>query len=104
MTIALVHVTFADAEDAERVASQLVDERLAAGVTLVPCASIFRSADAVETAHEISATFKTLPARAAALARRIAELHGDDLPVIESWPVAAPDAVVQWVTEATSLD
>ena len=102
MTIALVHVTFAEAEEAERVAQQLIEERLAACVNLVPCASIFRHEDEIQTAHEISATFKTLPNRAAALARRIGELHSYDLPAIESWPVAAPDNVVQWVSEATT--
>jgi periplasmic divalent cation tolerance protein len=104
MTIALVHVTFAEAEEAERVAQQLIEERLAACVTLVPCASIFRFEDEVQTAHEISATFKTLPNRAAALARRIGELHSYDLPAIESWPVAAPDNVVEWVREATTAE
>ena len=102
MTIALVHVTFAEAEEAERVARQVIEERLAACVNLVPCASIFRFEDEIETAHEISATFKTLPSRAAALARRIGELHSYDLSAVESWPVAAPDSVVQWVGEATT--
>ena len=102
MTIALVRVTFAAAEDAERVSRQVIEERLAACVNLIPCASIFRFEDEVQTAHEIAATFKTLPNRAAALARRIGELHDYDLPAVESWPVAAPDDVVQWVAGATA--
>jgi periplasmic divalent cation tolerance protein len=105
MTIALVHVSFGTAEEAERVGRLVVEERLAACVNLVPCASIYRWEDEVETAQEIGATFKTMPQRAAALARRITELHSYALPAIESWPAAAPDSVVEWIAAAvTPLD
>ncbi len=100
--VALLYATFPDRDDAERVARAVVDERLAACVNiLAPCISIYRWQGAVERGEEVPALFKTSEARAAALAARIAELHRYDLPVIERWPVAASDAVRDWIAAET---
>lgn len=100
--IALLHVTFATAEEAERTSRQMVEERLAACVNLLgPCNSIYRWQDLVETATEYRALFKTTPELARELADRIAALHSYDLPAIEIWPAAAGDAVARWVDEST---
>ena len=100
--IALLHVTFATAEEAERIGRRIIEERLAACVNLPgPCSSIYRWHGQVETATEHRALFKTTPELARELADRIAALHSYDLPAIEIWPAAAGDAVAQWVDEAT---
>jgi periplasmic divalent cation tolerance protein len=100
--IALLHVTFADAAEAERIGRAMVEARLAACVNLLgPCNSIYRWQDKVETATEHRALFKTTPQLARELADRIAALHSYDLPAVEIWPVAAGDAVAAWVDEAT---
>ncbi|WP_343519312.1 divalent-cation tolerance protein CutA [Sphingomonas sp.] len=100
--IALLHVTFATAEEAERIGRLMVEERLAACVNLLgPCSSIYRWQDKVETATEHRALFKTTSELARELADRIAALHSYDLPAIEIWPAAAGDAVARWVDEAT---
>lgn len=100
--LALVHVTFADAAEAERIGRMMVDERLAACVNLLgACRSIYRWDGAVETADEYRALFKTTPELARRLADRIVALHGYDLPVVDIWPAAAGDAVVAWVRDST---
>lgn len=100
--IALLHVTFATAEEAERIGRAMVEERLAACVNLLgPCSSIYRWQDRVEAATEYRALFKTTPELARELAHRIAALHSYELPAIEIWPAAAGDTVAQWVDDAT---
>lgn len=100
--IALVHATFADAAEAERIGSDMVDRRLAACVNLLgPCTSIYRWQGAVERGDEYRALFKTTPELARELADAIAAAHSYDLPVIEIWPVAAGDAVIDWVRAET---
>lgn len=102
--IALLHVTFADAAEAERIGRTVVEEGLAACVNLLgPCRSIYRWQGTVETATEERALFKTTLARADQLAMRIAELHSYDLPVIEHWPAATSTAVVDWVAGAARM-
>ncbi len=100
--IALVHATFGDADEAERIGRTMVEERLAACVNLLgPCTSVYRWQGEVAQAEEHRALFKTTPELARELADRIAALHGYDLPVIEIWPTAAGDAVAEWVREET---
>jgi periplasmic divalent cation tolerance protein len=100
--IALLHVTFADAAEAERIGRAMVEERLAACVNLLgPCSSIYRWRDKVETATEHRALFKTTPELARELADRIAALHSYELPAIEIWPVAGGDAIAAWVDDST---
>lgn len=100
--IALVHATFADAAEAEKVGRRMVEEKLAACVNLLgPCTSIYRWRGEVETAAEYRALFKTTPQLARELADRIAALHSYDLPVIEIWPAAAGDAVAGWIDDST---
>lgn len=100
--IALVHATFADAAEAERIGRMMIEERLAACVNLLgECRSIYRWAGEVETASEHRALFKTTPELARRLAERVAELHSYDLPAVEIWPAAAGEAVINWVRDST---
>ncbi|WP_066656285.1 MULTISPECIES: divalent-cation tolerance protein CutA [unclassified Sphingomonas] len=100
--IALVHATFADAAEAERIGAAMVAARLAACVNLLgPCTSIYRWQGAVERGEEHRALFKTTPELARELADAIAARHSYDLPVIEIWPAAAGDAVIDWVRAET---
>lgn len=100
--IALLHVTFGTAEEAERIGRLMVEERLAACVNLLgACTSIYRWHGLIETATEHRALFKTTPQLARELADRIAALHSYDLPAIEMWPAAAGDAVAAWVGDST---
>lgn len=100
--IALVHATFADAAEAERIGAAMVEAHLAACVNLLgPCTSIYRWQGAIERGAEYRALFKTTPVLARALADAIAAQHSYDLPVIELWPVAAGDAVLAWVRAET---
>lgn len=100
--IALVHATFSDRAEAERIASDMVAERLAACANiLAPCVSIYRWQGEVERAEEVPVLFKTTPELVAPLRARIAALHSYAMPVIEAWPVAAGSAVFKWVHDAT---
>lgn len=100
--IALVHANFADAAEAERIGAAMVEAHLAACVNLLgPCTSIYRWQGAVERGEEHGALFKTTPELARELADAIAAQHSYDLPVIEIWPAAAGDAVIDWVRTVT---
>jgi periplasmic divalent cation tolerance protein len=88
MSVVSVYCVFADADEAERIGRQMVEERLAACVNiLAPCRSIYRWQGAVETAEEVPAIFKTSADRADALITRVAALHSYDVPAIAVWPI-----------------
>jgi periplasmic divalent cation tolerance protein len=104
--IVTVYATFASAEEAERVARLVVEERLAACANiLAPCRSIYRWQGAIEEAEEVPALFKTAAARAEALIARIAELHSYDVPAAVVWPIARSlDSYRGWVMENVNFE
>ena len=88
MTVVSVYAIFANADEAERIGRQMVDERLAACVNILsPCRSIYRWQGAIESAEEVPAILKTTLAQADALIDRIAALHSYDVPCIAVWPI-----------------
>lgn len=97
--IVSVYATFADPDEAERIARALVDERLAACANILgPCRSIYRWRGKAEQADEVAALFKARADKAAALLERIAALHSYEVPAAVVWPViAALPAYAEWV-------
>ncbi len=88
MTVVSVYAIFANAEEAERIGRQVVEERLAACINILgPCHSIYRWRGAIETADEVPAILKTTSAQADGLVARIAALHSYDVPCVTVWPI-----------------
>lgn len=99
--IVSVYATFGSDEEARRIGSQMVEERLAACVNILgPCHSIYRWQGEVEEASEIAAIFKTSQEQAQPLVARIGELHSYNLPAAVVWPIAhAGQDYLNWVAE-----
>lgn len=95
--------TCPDEGTARRIASRLVDERLAACVNIVPeVTSIYRWQGAVETASECLLIIKTRGERLAELERRLGELHPYDVPELVTVAVEGGSAAyLQWLVEET---
>jgi periplasmic divalent cation tolerance protein len=91
-------------EEAERIATALVEERLAACVNLVaPITSIYRWQGAVERAAEVLLVIKTRRARAAQLVARLRELHSYDVPEAIVLPITAgARPYLEWLGAETS--
>jgi periplasmic divalent cation tolerance protein len=102
--IVTVYATFADTDEAARIARTLVEERLAACANILgPCRSIYRWEGKVEDAVEVAALFKTGAELADVLIARLAELHSYDVPAAVVWPIAnALPAYADWVLAETS--
>lgn len=99
-----VLMTAPDLDVAERLATTLVEARLAACANLVPgVTSIYRWEGAVERAQEVLLVLKTTTPRLAELMRRAAELHPYDVPEVLALPVEAGHAAyIRWVADETS--
>jgi periplasmic divalent cation tolerance protein len=102
MSVASIYAVFADAEEAERIGRQVIEERLAACINILPpMRSIYRWQGRIETADEVAAIFKTDTGQVDALITRIAALHSYDVPCIVSWPVnKLLAAYADWVEDS----
>jgi periplasmic divalent cation tolerance protein len=88
MSVVSVYAVFANAEEAERIGRQMVEERHAACVNILgPCRSIYRWQGEVQTSEEVAAIFKTSDTEADTLMTRIAGLHSYDVPAIAVWSI-----------------
>ena len=88
MSVVSVYAVFADADEAERISRQMVEERLAACVNILgSIRSIYRWKDAIESSEEVAAIFKTSDGQAGPLMIRIAALHSYDVPCVATWPI-----------------
>ena len=101
MAVVSVYAVFGSDEEARRIASILVEERLAACANILgPCHSIYRWQGRIEEAGEVAAIFKTAADSAPLLLDRIGALHSYEVPAAVVWPIAdAPDSYHAWVLE-----
>lgn len=106
MPVFLILSTCPDADTAQRLARIVVEERLAACVSLLPGAvSTYRWQGRVEQATEVQLLAKTPADRRDALMARLAELHPYELPEILAVETAAGlPAYLDWVTAETRTD
>jgi periplasmic divalent cation tolerance protein len=91
--------TLPDADAAARVARTLVEERLAACVTMLgPARSIYRWQGAVEDAQEVVCLIKTRADGFARLAERLRAIHPYEVPELLAFePSAGLPAYLGWV-------
>jgi periplasmic divalent cation tolerance protein len=100
----LMAMTTTDARQAaERLASDLVERRLAACVQVLgPISSTYRWRGAVETAEEWLCLIKTTGTRFDALAAWVEANHGYETPELTAVPVAqGSPGYLAWVSAAT---
>lgn len=99
----MVVIAAGDAAEAERIASALVSERLAACVQEVPITSTYTWQGAVHRDPEILLLAKTTAARYEELATRVRTLHGYDVPEILRIDVAGGSGdYLAWLRETVS--
>lgn len=97
-----VTTTLPDRALADRVASTLVGERLAACAQIAgPVASTYRWEGRVETASEWFCHLKTTRDRLPQLQARLRELHPYEVPEIVAVPIVGGDAAyLRWIGES----
>lgn len=91
------------AEEAERVARHLVEQRVAACVNIVPgVRSIYRWQGAVEDAAEWTLLIKTTGALVPAVEREVRALHSYEVPEVIAVPILAGfGPYLDWIESET---
>lgn len=103
MSVLICLSTCPERDSAERIASALVDERLAACVNIVPgLVSAYRWQGKVERDDELLLIIKTVTERLDALRTRLIELHPHELPELIAVEAAGGlAAYLDWVRAET---
>jgi periplasmic divalent cation tolerance protein len=95
----LVHTTCGNAEDAERLAGRLVEERLVACASIgAPIVSVYPWEGRIERESECPLTLKSTRSAFGRLRQRIAQLHDYDVPEVLAVEVGdASEDYADWV-------
>ena len=103
MELVLVHITAASAEEAGRIAHDLVDRRLAACANIVPgVRSIYRWKGRIEQSPEVLLLAKTRADLLPAVTDRVRALHSYECPCVAAVPIVAGyPAFLGWVEKET---
>lgn len=106
MDMLLVMTNLPDRTSAETLAAALVENRLAACVTILqPCRSVYRWKGAIESADEVPLLIKTTEVRYPALEAAIRAQHPYAIPEIIALPVVSGlPAYLAWVKAETQTD
>lgn len=101
----VVFCTCGEKGEAQRIARDLVESKLAACVNILPSVqSIYRWQGQVETAQEILLLIKTTPERFPELQQRIMHLHSYETPEIIALPVSiGSDKYLAWIQESVQV-
>ncbi|MGA8050206.1 MAG: divalent-cation tolerance protein CutA [Burkholderiales bacterium] len=104
MSALLVLTNLPDRETAEKLAEQLVAQRVAACINILsPCRSVYRWQGAVQHDEEHPMLIKTTGERYAALESAIRAAHPYELPEIVAVPIERGlPAYLDWVGKETS--
>ena len=99
----LVLTTLPAEGDAEKFASLLVEEKLAACVNVLPpMRSVYRWKHVVETADERQLVIKTTTTQVSALEERMRALHPYDIPEFIVIPIVqGSGAYLSWLSDST---
>lgn len=94
-----------DPATANRLAEQLVEERLAACVNILPaCRSVYRWQGAIESAEEIPLLIKTTGDVYPILQARLTELHPYEVPEIIALSIEQGlPAYLRWIASETDV-
>jgi len=99
----VVLTTCANAEEGARIAEELVRQRLAACVNVIPgVTSVYRWEDKLEHSKEVILVIKSKPKLFDEIARMIKNLHSYSCPEIVSLPIESGfEPYLKWVSEST---
>ncbi len=96
---AIVYTTTKDKEEAKRIASALVEQKLAACVNMHPIDSVYVWEGKVEEEPEIALSIKTTSDMITPVTTCIQNMHSYDLPAIICWKIDGENEYLEWIAE-----
>jgi len=95
----IVYTTTASKEEARKIASELVEKKLAACVNMHPIDSVYLWEDKIEEEKEFAVSVKTATSKVQEITDHIRKIHSYELPAIISWEINGEAEYLRWIDE-----
>lgn len=104
MTVTLIYITASSDEEAYKIGSTLVTERLAACANLVPgVTSLFWWEGRIQESREVTIILKTRSDLVERLTDRVRELHSYECPCVVALPIVGGNQpFIDWIIAETN--
>lgn len=99
MAVSVVYVTYPDRATAQKIADQLVKERLAACSNIFPMSSCYWWKGLIEKEDEWVSILKTTDDVWPILRDRVEKIHPYEVPCVVRWTVETTDSYQTWIKE-----
>ncbi|MCX9012467.1 MAG: divalent-cation tolerance protein CutA [Candidatus Methanoperedens sp.] len=97
----IVYITTGNIDEARRIGSKLIEERLAACVNIFPITSIYRWKDNIEESNEFGMIVKTKTDKIKEIEERVKQLHSYELPCVISLSISeSSPEYLKWIGES----
>jgi periplasmic divalent cation tolerance protein len=96
-----IHTTTKDMDEARKIASALVERKLAACVNMCPVTSMYRWQGKVEEEEEIALSIKSTSNRLEEIRTIIRAMHSYDLPAITFKEIKGDHDYLLWISDST---
>jgi periplasmic divalent cation tolerance protein len=92
-----IQITCGSSDEANTIAHQLVERRLAACVQSIPIGSVYEWGGTIHDDREVLLLVKTRSDRFDDVAQLVAELHSYELPAVTLVPISGTSAYLEWI-------
>jgi len=97
-----VYVTAKSRAEARKLATLMLDMRLAACANIFPIESIYWWKGKMENSREVALIFKTTAVRVRRLVRELRKAHSYAVPCIVTWPIQEGNSdYLKWISDET---
>lgn len=102
----IVYITAGSEDEAGRIASALVERRLAACVNIIPSIrSVYRWKGKIETEPEVMMVAKTRAEKFEALRKAVLEAHSYEVPEIIAVPITGGEpSYLKWICDSVGTE
>ncbi|WP_406662372.1 divalent-cation tolerance protein CutA [Methanolobus sp. ZRKC3] len=97
----IIHTTTSTPEEAKKIASYLVENKLAACVNMHSISSVYSWNGKTEEDHEIALSIKTTSENLDAVSEAIKSMHSYELPAIIYWEIDGDKDYLKWISDST---
>ncbi|MDG6244057.1 MAG: divalent-cation tolerance protein CutA [Methanolobus sp.] len=102
--ISIVYTTTENEGEAKRIASSLIEHKLAACINMHPIDSLYMWEGKVQYDKEVALSIKTTSCKVDQVTEHIRIMHSYELPAIIAWKIEGEKEYLEWIARSVGIE